>query len=53
MFGGRGGNDYEVSHDGRRFLFLLDGPQPPERQAQIVVVQGWRSEVASRLTEPR
>ncbi len=40
MFAGRGGNDYEVSRDGRRFLFILDGPQPPERQAQIVVVQG-------------
>ncbi len=53
MFAGRGGNDYEVSRDGRRFLFILDGPQPPERQAQIVVVQGWRGEVAAKLAGQR
>jgi hypothetical protein len=46
-------NDYEVSRNGRRFLFILDGPQPPGRQAQIVVVQGWRGEVAARLAERR
>ena len=48
-FGGRLGADFEVTPDGRRFLFLVDGPPDSPRQAQIVFVARWIEELRSRL----
>jgi serine/threonine-protein kinase len=48
-FGGRLGGDYEVSPDGRRFLFILDGPPAALRPVQLVVVQNWVAELSARL----
>jgi eukaryotic-like serine/threonine-protein kinase len=49
-FGGRLGADVEVSPDGERFLFILDGPPAAVRPSQVVVVQNWAEEVRARLT---
>jgi serine/threonine-protein kinase len=48
-FGGRLGGDYEVSPNGRRFLFILDGPPAAVRPAQVIVVQNWIEELKERL----
>jgi hypothetical protein len=52
-FGGRLGGDYEVSPDGQRFLFILDGPPASLRPVQLVVVQNWVEELRARLTQAR
>jgi serine/threonine-protein kinase len=49
-FGGRLGPDYELSRDGRRFLFIKSAPEPPpERGAHLVLVQRWMEEVKTRI----
>ena len=52
-FGGRLGGDYEISRDGRRFLFILDGPPAAVRPAHVVVVQNWVAEVSGRIAGRR
>lgn len=47
-FGGRLGPDFEVSPDGRRFLFLLDRPAGTSG-THLVLVQHWSEELRSRL----
>jgi serine/threonine-protein kinase len=51
--GGRLGADYEVSPDGRRFLFIVAGPLAPAAQAQLVLVQHWREDLRARLGSAR
>jgi Tol biopolymer transport system component len=48
-FGGRLGGDYEVSPDGKRFLFILDGPPAAAGPAHVIVVQNWIEELKERL----
>ena len=50
-FGGRLGADFEVSPDGRRFLFLMPGPPITPRQSQLIFVQGWVEELRARLAK--
>jgi len=52
-YGTRLGADYEVSPDGRQFLFVLSQPPPPRRPAHLVVVQHWAGDVRRRLAEGR
>jgi dipeptidyl aminopeptidase/acylaminoacyl peptidase len=52
-YGTRFGADYDVSPDGRQFLFLLAQPGQARRAGHLVVVQGWAAEVARRLAEGR
>jgi serine/threonine-protein kinase len=52
-FGGRLGGDYEVAPDGRRFLFILDGPPAAGHPVHLVVVENWVEELKSRLAQPR
>ncbi len=52
-YGTRLGADYEVSPDGRRFLFVLDQPPPPRRPTHLVVVQHWGDDVRRRVAEGR
>jgi serine/threonine-protein kinase len=49
-FGGRLGADFEVSPDGRRFLFLMEAPPVTPRQSQLIFVQGWVEELRARLS---
>ena len=49
-FGGRLGADVEISPDGERFLFILDGPPAAIRPSHLVVVQNWAEELRARLT---
>jgi serine/threonine-protein kinase len=48
-FGGRLGADFEISPDGQRFLFILDGPPAAVRPSHLVVVQNWAEELRARL----
>jgi dipeptidyl aminopeptidase/acylaminoacyl peptidase len=48
-FGGRLGADFEVSPDGRRFLFLMEAPPVTPRQSQLIFVQGCVEELRARL----
>ena len=50
-FGGRLGADFEVSPDGRRFIFILDGPPAAASPAHLVFVQHWVEELRARLAE--
>jgi serine/threonine-protein kinase len=52
-FGTRLGSDYDISPDGRQFLFVLDEPSPTPRPAHLVVVQHWAGEVRRRIAEGR
>jgi Tol biopolymer transport system component len=52
-FGGRLGADFEVSPDGRRFMFILDGPPAAASPAHLVFVQHWVEELRARLAEGR
>ena len=52
-FGGRLGADFEVSPDGRRFMFILDGPSAAASPAHLVFVQHWVEELRARLAEGR
>ena len=52
-FGTRLGADYDVSPDGRQFLFVLARPAAARPPAEIIVVQRWAGEVARRLAEER
>ncbi len=52
-FGTRLGVDYDVSPDGRQFLFVLARPAAARPPAEIIVVQRWAGEVARRLAEER
>jgi serine/threonine protein kinase len=52
-FGTRLGSDYDVSPDGRQFLFVVDEPSPETAPAHLVVVQHWDGEVRRRLAEGR
>lgn len=47
-FGGRLGADLEVSPDGNRFLFILDGPSAIG-SSHLVFVQNWAEELTRRL----
>jgi serine/threonine-protein kinase len=49
-FGGRLGADFEVSSDGRRFLFILDGAARTPDPTELVFVEHWSEELHSRLT---
>jgi hypothetical protein len=49
-FAGRLGPEYELSRDGRRFLFIKSVPATtPERRAHLVLVQGWIEDVRARI----
>jgi hypothetical protein len=52
-FGGRLGADFEISPDGRRFMFILDGPPAAATPAHLVFVQHWVEELRTRLAEAR
>lgn len=52
-FGGRLGADLEISPDGRRFMFILDGPPAAATPAHLVFVQHWVEELRTRLAEAR
>ena len=51
VFGSRFGPDYEVSPDGRRFMFIVDGPNAEPPRAHLVFVEHWGEELRSRLGE--
>ena len=53
-FGGRLGADFEIAPDGRRFMFILDGPpSAAAAAAHLVFVQHWVEELRARLAEAR
>jgi serine/threonine-protein kinase len=53
-FGGRLGADFEIAPDGRRFMFILDGPPAAAATpAHLVFVQHWVEELRARLAEAR
>jgi len=40
-----GSRSYDVTADGRRFIMIHPGPQPPLPVSQIVIVQNWSEEL--------
>jgi serine/threonine-protein kinase len=49
LFGGRLGPDYEVSSDGRRFLFIVTRASPDAAPAHLVFVQHLDEDLRARL----